>query len=329
MPDRLETYLEEISHFLSGRAEREEILSEIRSHILEKASEGSGTAAGPSDAALEKAIAAYGPPRKVAERYLDDRPLIAPAYKRYLVRYTSLLFLGHAALVVFAVALKEDFIVFPFLFVPPLNLFSALMYLPTALLTDLGIVALVLYVVTQSGKDIKLPWPRLGIDLDEIKPPRRTFWQKLGTAFAAVVMLALTDLALYVFARHGTIFLKDLTSGAPLPLLTPVAGRRISLVLIALLAVSTMTLFVKLLSRSRWVDIVSSAATLALIGLLLSQPFDGLLAVPISERALKALKYTVVFSLLFTAMMIAIDLVKNIGRVSRRGLDRAAQGRVR
>jgi hypothetical protein len=77
------------------------------------------------------------------------------------------------------------------------------------------------------------------------------------------------------------------------------------------------------------VDIVSSAATLALIGLLLSQPFDGLLAVPISARALRALKYTVVFSLLFTAMMIAIDLVKNIGRVSRRGLDRAAQSRVR
>ena len=42
MSDKLEAYLEEISHFLSGRAEREEILSEIRSHILEKAAEGTG-----------------------------------------------------------------------------------------------------------------------------------------------------------------------------------------------------------------------------------------------------------------------------------------------
>jgi hypothetical protein len=37
MSNKLEAYLEEISHFLSGREEREEILSEIRSHILEKA----------------------------------------------------------------------------------------------------------------------------------------------------------------------------------------------------------------------------------------------------------------------------------------------------
>ncbi len=94
MSDKLEAYLEEISHFLSGRAEREEILSEIRSHILEKAAEGPGRS---RDAAIEKAIAAFGPARQVAEKYLDDRPIIAPAYKRYLFRYTTLLFAAHAA----------------------------------------------------------------------------------------------------------------------------------------------------------------------------------------------------------------------------------------
>jgi len=36
MPNKLDVYLEEISHYLSGRTEREEILNEIRSHILEK-----------------------------------------------------------------------------------------------------------------------------------------------------------------------------------------------------------------------------------------------------------------------------------------------------
>ncbi len=57
MSDKLEAYLEEISHFLSGRAEREEILSEIRSHILEKAAAETGAS---GDAAVETAIAAYG-----------------------------------------------------------------------------------------------------------------------------------------------------------------------------------------------------------------------------------------------------------------------------
>ena len=50
MPNKLDSYLEEISHFLSGRAEREEILSEIRSHILEKAAAEHG---GTGDAAAE------------------------------------------------------------------------------------------------------------------------------------------------------------------------------------------------------------------------------------------------------------------------------------
>ena len=85
MSDKLEAYLEEISHFLSGRAEREEILSEIRSHIMEKAAEGPGEF---TEAAIEKAITVFGPARKVAEvDTLDEgRPIIAPAYKRYLVR---------------------------------------------------------------------------------------------------------------------------------------------------------------------------------------------------------------------------------------------------
>jgi len=326
MSEKLEAYLEEISHFLSGKAERDEILSEIRSHILEKAAEDPGVT---GDAALEKAIAAFGPARRVAERYVDDRPIIAPAYKRYLVRYTSVLFLLHAALTVFAVAFKKDFVIFPFLFMPRLGIVEALMYLPTAFLADLGVVALILYFVTQSGKDVKLPWPKFGVDLDEIKPPRRSFWTLFGTGLAAVVMLALTDLALYVFARHGTIFLKGFGSGEPLPLLVPSAGRRISLVVITMLALSAMTLFVKLFTRSRWVDIGSGVLSLGLIGVLLGQSFDGLIAVEMSERALRAVKYSVQFALLFTALMMAIDLVKNVVSVGRRKLDRAARGQAR
>ena len=135
MSDKLEAYLEEISHFLSGRAEREEILSEIRSHIVEKAAEGPGEF---TDAAIERAIAAFGPARKVAERYVDDRPIIAPAYKRYLVRYTSLLFALHAFLTVVAVVFKKDFVIFPLLYMPRLGVIDALMYLPAAFLADLA-----------------------------------------------------------------------------------------------------------------------------------------------------------------------------------------------
>jgi hypothetical protein len=316
--NKLEAYLEEISHFLSGRAEREEILSEIRSHIMEKAAEGPG---GTGDAAIEKAIAAFGPARKVAEKYLDDRPIIAPAYKRYLFRYTSLLFAAHALLTVLAVVFKENFVLFPFLFMPRLGVIEALMYLPTAFLADLGIVAVVLYFITQSGKDVKLPWPKFGVDLDEVKPPTKNFWvSRIATAVGAVFMLAFTDFALYVFARHRTIFFANVDWANLRPLFTPGPGRRISIVIIAMLALTTMTLLIKLFTRSRWVDVASNAGSLGLIGLLLRESFDGLFAISLTARALRAIKYSIKFMLLFLALMTTIELIKSIVIISRRKL---------
>ena len=322
MSNKLETYLEEISHFLSGREERDEILSEIRSHILEKAATEHDET---GNAALGKAIAAYGPPRKVAEKYLDGRPIIAPAYRRYLFRYATLLFSIHALLTVIAVLFKEDFIFFPLLYMPRLGVIEALMYLPTAFLADLGVVALVLYFITQSGKDVKLPWPKFAIDLDEVKPPKLGFWaSRIATAVGAVVMLAITDFALYLFAKHHTIFFVNLDFANPRPLFTPGAGRRLSMIVIAMFAASTLSLFVKLITRTRWVDVGSDIVSLGLIGLLLRQPFDGLFAVEIAGRILPKTqnwaKLTILITLLFIALIITIDLIKNLVIIGRKKL---------
>jgi hypothetical protein len=318
MSNKLEIYLEEISHFLSGREEREEILSEIRSHILEKAAMEHGET---GDAALDKVIAAYGLPRQVAEKYLDGRPIIAPAYRRYLFRYATLLFAIHSFLTVIAVVFKEDFIFFPFLFMPRLGVIEALMYLPTAFLTDLGVVTLVLYFITQSGKDVKLPWPKLAVDLDEVKPPNKNFFlSRIGTAVGGVVMLAITDFALYLFARHHTIFFVNLDFANPRPLFTPGAGRRLSMIVIAMFAASTMTLLVKLFTRSRWVDTTSNVVSLALIGLMLRQPFESLFAVDISERLLPKIKFGLRFLLLFIASVVTVDLIQNLVVLGRKKL---------
>jgi len=315
---KLDAYLEEISHFLSGRAEREEILSEIRSHILEKAAAEHGQA---SDATVAEAIAAYGPARKVAEKYLDGRPIIAPAYKRYLFRYTAFLFAIHAFLTVVAVVFKKDFVIFPFLFMPRLGVIEALMYLPTALLADLGVVALVLYFITQSGKDVKLPWPKFAVDLDEVAAPKKGFLAgRIPTLIGLVVMVAVTDFALYLFIRFQTIFFVNLDFSNPRPLFMPEAGRRLSLIVIVLFAVSTFTLLVKIFTRSPWVDAGSNVISLVLIGLLLGQPFDSLFAVAIPERLLPKIRFGLKFLLLFIAVMITIDLIKNLVIIGRRTL---------
>jgi hypothetical protein len=322
MPNKLDSYLEEISHFLSGRAEREEILSEIRSHILEKAAAEHG---GTGDAAIDRAIAAYGAPRRVAERYAEDRPIIAPAYKRYLFRYTSLVFTLHSALTVLALFLKKELVLFPLLYIPRLSVFDALMYLPAAFLADLGLVTVVLYFITQSGKDVKLPWPKFGLDLDEVKPTKSFWLSRVATAVGAVVMLAITDFALYLFAKHHTIFFVNLNWDDPRPLFTPGAGRRLSLIVIAMFAASTMALLVKLFTRSRWVDVASNAISLCLIGFLLNTPFDGLFAVKIAEDVLPKVKYAAKFTLLFVALMITIDLIKHLVVIGRRKLAHVKQ----
>ena len=149
MSEKLESYLEEIGHYLSGREEREEILSEIRGHILEKAEREHGDV---SDASLDRVISVYGSPRRVAEKYLEGAQIIAPAYKRYLVRYTSLLFAFHIMLVLVGFLGKKSVSLFP-IFVPRMTFIEALAYLPMAFVFDLGLVGLVLYLITRSRRD--------------------------------------------------------------------------------------------------------------------------------------------------------------------------------
>jgi hypothetical protein len=320
MSDKLESYLEEISHFLSGKDEREEILADIRSHVLEKAAASADSAPGTAgDAAIERAIAAFGPARRVAERYLDQsRPIIAPAYKRFLFRYTTLLFAFQVFLTAVGVIFKKDFVLFPFIFMPRLGVIEALMYLPTAFLADLGIVTLVLYIVTQSGKDIRLPWPKFAVDINEVKP--QVLAERIFTGVAAFIMLAITDFLVYLFVKHGTVFFVNLDLKNLRPLFTPDAGRRLSLILIAMFATSTMALFVKILTKSRWVDIVSNIVSLGLIGLVLTQPFENLFAVHIAENLLPKIRYGVKFLLLFIAVLTTVDLIKHIVILSRRKL---------
>ena len=313
MSEKLEAYLEEISHFLSGREERDEILSEIKSHILEKAEQEFGRVDG---AALDKVIAAYGPARRVAEKYLDGREIIAPAYSRYLFRYTALLFFCHFVLAVVAVIFKEDFILFPLLYVPRLGIIEAIMYLPTAFLTDLGLVALILYLITQSKKEIKLPWPKFAVDLDEVKPRKRVIWSVLGL----VPMLAVTDFAIYLYIRFHTIFFVNLDFANPRPLLVPEPGRNYSLIVIAWLAVETLSLLAKLFTPSRWVDVASNAISLVLIGLFLRQPFDHPFAVSVPENILPKIKFALTFTLFFFAVVVTIDLIKNLIPIARKRL---------
>ena len=313
MIEKLETYLEEISHFLSGREEREEILSEIRSHILEKAEQEFGEA---TEASLGKVIAGYGSARRVAEKYLDGRQIIAPAYQRYLFRYTALLFAFHFVLTVVAVIFKKSFLMFPLFYVPSMSPFEALFYLPTAFLFDLGIVTLVLYLITQSKKDVRLPWPRFSLDIDEVKPSGKMIGRILGL----VAMTAVTVIALSFYIRYHTIFFINLDFARHRPIFTPEAGQWFSLILIGLWALSAISLAVKLVTSSPWVDAVEKALSLVLLGLAFRQPFDTAFAVHLPEGLVSPIKLGLTVTLLIICFFVAVDFIKALVRIGRKQL---------
>jgi hypothetical protein len=318
MFEKLEAYLEEISHFLSDPGERKEILSEIRSHILEKAEQEYGQT---TEASLSKVIAAYGPARHVAEKYLDGRAVIAPVYHRYLFRYTVLFFAFHFVLTVVAVVFKMSFLIFPFLYMPPMGPFEALLYLPTAFLFDLGAVTLILYLVTQSKKEIKLPWPRFSIDIDEVKPSYR----KIPRIIWLMTMVALTGVALYFYARYRTIFLVSFNFGQPQPIFTPQAGQWYSLIVIGLWAISSIGLAIKLLISSPWVDAIEKGLSLVLLGLVFRQPFDTVwaspLPVPFNQFAnLGFFKLGLTIALLALCILVGKEFIKALVRIGRKNL---------
>jgi len=315
MFEKLEAYLEEISHFLSGRQEREEILSEIRSHILEKAEQEYGQA---TEASLGEVIAAYGPARRVAEKYLDGRPIIAPAYHRYLFRYTALFFAFHFVLTVVAVVFKKSFLMFPFLYVPQMGPFESLFYLPTAFVFDLGAVTLILYFITQSKKDVKLPWPKFSLDIDEAKPSGRI----IGRIIGFIAMAALTTVALLFYIRYGTLFFAHFNMAQRRPIFTPEAGQWFSLILIGLWGISAISLAIKLTVSPPWVDAVGKALSLVLLGLAFRQPFDTALVQPSPETLNRVFTLSLTITLLIICILVAIDFIKALIRIGRKKLAR-------
>ena len=313
MFEKLEAYLEEISHFLSGREEREEILSEIKSHILEKAEQEHSEV---TETSLDKVIAAYGPARRVAEKYLDGHSIIAPAFKRHLFRYTSFLFAVHFLITAVAVIFTKSFLVFPFLLVPRMGVFDALFYLPTAFLYDLGLVTLILYFITRSKKEIKLPWPRFAVDLDEVKRPHRLIFSVLGLG----AMLAGTGLTLYLYVRYHSIFFLNLDFPEPRLLFTPETGKWFSLAVIATFAVGAIALCVKFFTSSPWVDVIKNGICVIIVGMLFRLPLDNAFAFSPSARARLSIKYTLMVTLFFISIGFVVDFIKSLVLSSRKKL---------
>ena len=260
-------YLEQIEHYLAVQDGKNEILDEIKSHILEKAEDETGEA---SEASIKDIISKYGSPQKVAEKYMEDVQIISPTFKKYLWRYTGFLFSVHCFLILCAVLFFGDMYLFPFFFIPDMGIIQALNYIPMAFVYDIGLVGLVLYFITQRKKDIRLPWPKIGLEVSKGpgKSPRRP------KSIPLVLMILGFCAVVFGFIQYGTLFFYSLNLTAPKSLLGPEASFWYSMALIFLFAVGILSYTARFFWNPLLIDLIKYLLFLAVFAITLNNPIE-------------------------------------------------------
>ncbi len=266
MHQNLETYLLEISHYLPLNTGAEDIIAEIRSHIVEKSETEQGET---TDERIARAIEKFGPPQDVAARYLDGLDIISPIFLRHLLLYTVILFVIHATLSLLASALRISLVGFPFLYIPRMDAWQHAFYLPMAFFYDLGLVTAFLYVVSHLAKRIRLPLPSLGTwgaSHSEMPKPG---------VLKLLLLVLFFGVLMFFFFRFGTIFflsLNDLLH--PLPLFGPEESFYLSVVFLSMLGFQVLGYSARFVNRSRWLDVVAKGAMLLLLVFAWNSPMN-------------------------------------------------------
>ncbi|MFO7981426.1 MAG: hypothetical protein R6V00_11445 [Candidatus Aminicenantes bacterium] len=267
MHEKLKKYLGEISHYLAAVSEKEEILTEIKSHILEKTEQEFGEI---NEEAIDKVIDTYGCPREVAEKYTEGFEIIAPSFKGHLLRYTGVLFALHFSLTLLSFIFKTSFFVLPFFYIPKIDSFQELFYVPMSFVYDLGLVGLILYFVTQSRKDVRLPWINLKINWLKITKKR----QAQSRVIPFILMLLGYAALVWIYLRFNTLFFKTINLQKAESLLTPAASQWYSSALLALLGIGLAGYGIKFLYTSEWVNLLRSGFQLVILGIVINKPIE-------------------------------------------------------
>jgi hypothetical protein len=283
MVEKLEKYLEEIDHYLAVEKGSAEILSEIKSHILDKTEHDYGEI---NENTINKTIENYGTPRDVAEKYLEGYQLISPSYKKYLFRYAWILFGFHYGLIILCYIFNMQIQIFPFFLIPRMyNITDLIFQLPMTLIFDWGLVGIFFYFLTQERKDLKLIWPKF-FKLVHAKVQKKDSSPKEPKIMALVFMTAAFSLVLYFFIRHGTLFIKSFDLSEPIePLFKPVASIVYSLFVIFLFALEVICYGIRFFFNKHWVNLMKNGAYLIVLWWILNNPLleNSLIELPFLE----------------------------------------------
>jgi hypothetical protein len=268
MYKNLKNYLEEIDHYLILKEGKKEVLEEIESHILEKTEKDFGEI---SEENIQKTINLFGSAKEVAEKYLEGFQIISPLFNNYLFRYTWILFAIHYSLKIISYAFNVSFNLLFFDLSIKVNGFMQL--LSEALVTwiyDFGIVALILYLITQSEKEINLIWPQFVVSKFKIKtlPLNAPSKLKIG------IIAGLQIISLLIYFKYNTLFFKTVNfTHPPEPLFEAVFSQFISLLVIGLIFFELICSIIPFFLKTYWINLINNSVYLIVAIFLLNYPF--------------------------------------------------------
>jgi hypothetical protein len=245
MSRKLELYLRQVGKYLVNE-DREDILMEIRAHIMEKSADGDEL----TDEKLHRVLSEMPNPRLLATNYSEGKEIISSDLRNFLFLYTGILFAVHLGITIIASIASRTLAVFPFFFAPAMdNLPSILLFLPFAFIFDFGVVCLFLFTVSQWAPNLSLPLPE--VSLSDIKRPG---WGSLLGQLLALAVFA----SIWYFHDQFLSGLIHLSNDTVVIL----PARDIFILPMVTLAIGTIFTALRMLSKSRLLPALGATATL-------------------------------------------------------------------
>ena len=301
MDKNLKNYLMEIDHYLILKEGKKEVLEEIESHILEKTEKDFGKI---SEENIQKTINLFGSAKEVAEKYLDGFQIISPSYKNYLFRYTWILFALHYCLKIISYTFNLAFNFTPFGL--SIKIKGIMQLLSEALATwiySFGIVALILYLITQSEKEINLIWPQFVVSKFKIKtlPLNEPSRVKIG------IITGLLIISLIIYFKFNTLFFMTVNlHQTPVPLFASAFSQFISLLVIGLIFFELICSILPYLFKTYWINLINNIVYLIVAVFLLNNPFKEIFVNP-SLNVLKPIGSLILIGII---VIVVFDLFK-------------------
>ncbi|MDF2882503.1 MAG: conserved rane protein of unknown function [Clostridiaceae bacterium] len=189
----LDDYLKEISHYLSVDSGSEDIIKEIKSHILEKVEDKFGKI---EQSGIQEVIKEYGSPREVASKYMEGNHIIEPSFKNYLFLYTGILYAIHVALYIVALIFEIDIFVAPLIYISKVDYYNIIFSLLSAFVFDFGLVCLYLFIVTKKHLKTELKW------FNGFNDKKRS-----SSIMSLIISILVFAIGIYYMLRFDSIFI--------------------------------------------------------------------------------------------------------------------------